>query len=180
MQGPLVWAQVPQAVQGQIEAFADADSSGAGEQERIGSQIVGSSQFLLQELILLQREGTGQIVRLGREILTTNEVGGKGVAVGGQILQQSPEKNEVFNATYVAQGRLFFAQPTEPTEEMRIAAELREPANLRKGRTEIGKEAPRGRSIVVYRASPPGQGERLELCLEDLFETGGGRVEPGA
>jgi hypothetical protein len=59
--GPLVWAHLLQAVQRQIEAFADADSAGTREQECIGGQIIGSAQFLLQELILLRRKRTGQV-----------------------------------------------------------------------------------------------------------------------
>jgi hypothetical protein len=65
VQGPLVWAHLLQAVQRQIEAFADADSAGTREQECIGGQIIGSAQFLLQELILLRRKRTGQVEGLG-------------------------------------------------------------------------------------------------------------------
>ena len=48
MQRPLVRADLAQTVQRQIDAFADADSGGAREQERIGRQVVGAAQFLLQ------------------------------------------------------------------------------------------------------------------------------------
>jgi len=41
--------------------LADADSSGAHEQERIRHQIIGSLQFLLQELVLLERKRSGKI-----------------------------------------------------------------------------------------------------------------------
>jgi hypothetical protein len=78
VQGPLVWAHLLQAVQRQIEAFADADSAGTREQECIGGQIIGSAQFLLQELILLRRKRTGQVEGLGREVFLTDEVGRKG------------------------------------------------------------------------------------------------------
>ncbi len=36
MQRPLVLSDLTKAVQSQIEAFADADSGGAGQQERVG------------------------------------------------------------------------------------------------------------------------------------------------
>jgi len=41
---------------------------------------------LLQALILLRRERSGQITRLRREVYATNEIGPKGLAVGGQLL----------------------------------------------------------------------------------------------
>jgi hypothetical protein len=166
----MVWAQLPQAVQGQIETFADADSSGADEQEGVGHKIIGAAQFLLQALILLERKGAGQIAGLWREVLATDEVGLNGVTVGGQILEQPPEINEMVEAGYVAQGWLLFAQRTKPTEEMGIAAELRDSANLWESSTKIGEETACRRSIVVYRVRPQGEGERLDPRLEDLFE----------
>jgi hypothetical protein len=48
VQGPLVGTELPQAIQRQIDALADADSSGAGEQERIGREIVGAAQFVAE------------------------------------------------------------------------------------------------------------------------------------
>jgi hypothetical protein len=54
VQCPLIWSYVPQAVQRQIDAFADTNSRGADDQESIRGQIIGSAQFLLQALILLR------------------------------------------------------------------------------------------------------------------------------
>jgi len=42
LQGPLFGSLLPHAVGCQIDAFADADAGGAGEQEGIGQQIVGA------------------------------------------------------------------------------------------------------------------------------------------
>ena len=78
------------------------------------------------------------------------------------------------DAGHVAQGWLFFAQRTEPTEEMGIAVELRGPANLREGRTEIGEEGAYGRLILNHGARPQGEGECLDLRFEDLLERGWG------
>ena len=83
---PLIRFHLPQAIERQINAFSDADSCGAREQERIRSQVIGSAQFLLQELVLLQRKGFGKIAGRRRKVLRTNEVWRNGVAVGGQIL----------------------------------------------------------------------------------------------
>ena len=46
---------------------------------------------------------------------------------------------------YIAQGWMMLAQRTEPTEEMGIAAELRESPNLMgEGHTETGEEGAYG------------------------------------
>jgi hypothetical protein len=60
MQGPLAGSDLVQTVQGQIEALADADSGGAGEQQGVGRQIVGAAQFLLQELVVLWGKRPGR------------------------------------------------------------------------------------------------------------------------
>jgi hypothetical protein len=91
-------------------AFADTDSSGAEEQESIGGQIIGSAQFLPQELVLVERKRSGQIARLRREVFATDEVRLKGVAAGGPVLQQPPETIEMDGAGSVTQGRSLLAQ----------------------------------------------------------------------
>src|SRR5438876_11036446 len=105
MDRPLVRADLAQAVQRQIDAFADADSGGAREQERVGGQVIGAAQFLLQELIVLRGKRSGQVVRWRRKVLATDEIGSKGVAVGGQILQQAAEIDQKKDAGSVGQGQ---------------------------------------------------------------------------
>jgi len=153
-------------------AFADADPGGADEQESIAGQVVGSAQFLLQALILLRLERSGQITRLRREVFATNEIGPKGMAVGGQIVQQPPETDGVVGAGFVTQRRLLFAQPAEPAEEIGITAELGGLANLWESRAEVSEKVARGTSIMDYRTSPHGQGERLQMRFKDPFEAG--------
>jgi hypothetical protein len=142
----------------------------------MGGEIIASAQFLLQELVLLEGERPGKIVGWWRKVLPPNEIGKKGVTVGGQIVQQAPETNEMMDAGSVAEGRLLFAQAAEPAEEMGITAELRELANLGESSAEIGKESVRGRSISLHRGGPQGEGERLDMACEDLFEAGPGWV----
>ena len=103
-------------------------------------------------------------------------MGKKGVAVGGQIIEQPPEINEMGEASGVAQRRLLFGQRTEPTEEMGVAAQLREPVNLGESGAEMGEEAARRGSIPVHRAGPQGEGERLDLRFKDWFEAGSRRT----
>ena len=49
MQRPLIGPQLPQTVQRQIDALADADPGGASEQQRIGRQVVEAAELLLEQ-----------------------------------------------------------------------------------------------------------------------------------
>jgi|GraSoiStandDraft_13_1057314.scaffolds.fasta_scaffold1140579_1 hypothetical protein len=61
MERPLFGSYLPQTIQRQMDAFAKTDSRSPDEQEGIGVEIIGTEQFLLQELILLRRKGSGKI-----------------------------------------------------------------------------------------------------------------------
>jgi hypothetical protein len=98
MERPLFSSYLPQAVQREVDAFAAADSRGADEQEGIRVEIIDSAQFLLQELILLEGKRSGEIAGCWWEILATNKIGLKEVAVGGELIQQAAETNEVIDA----------------------------------------------------------------------------------
>ena len=52
---------------GQIDAFSDTDSGGASEQQRIGVQVVGAPQFLLQQLIVFRGESVWGDSAVGAE-----------------------------------------------------------------------------------------------------------------
>ena len=174
VQGPLILSQGPQTIRCEVDAFADADSRGTNEPESIRRQTIGSPQFQLQELVLLERKRSGKIARLRWEVFAAEEVGWNGTAVGRQTLQDSPEANEIVEAGCVAQQRILFAQPAEPAEKMRIAAQLREAVNLREGSTEIGKEAAPNVSIFSNGIGPQAEAKRLDMRFEDLFEAGAG------
>jgi hypothetical protein len=47
VEGPLIGGELAETIQGQMDAFADADAGGAGQQEGIGGQVVGAAEFLL-------------------------------------------------------------------------------------------------------------------------------------
>jgi hypothetical protein len=124
-------------------------------------------------LVLLERKRSGKITRLHWEIFAADEVGLDGM-VGRQTMQQSPEANEIVEAGCVAQRWLLLAQPTEPTEKMRIAAQLRKAVNLREGRTEIDEEAAPNVSIFSHGIGPQAEAKSLDMRFEDLFEAGAG------
>src|SRR3989442_1434781 len=100
MQRPLVRSEWPQAVQSQIDAFANADSGGAGQQKGIGRQVIGSAQFLLEELIILWRKRSGQITRARRKVVRQDEARLDGMAVGGQVVQQAAEAEQVVGTSF--------------------------------------------------------------------------------
>jgi hypothetical protein len=109
VQCPLLWAYLPQAVQTEMDAFADADAGAADEQQGVGGEIIAAAQFLLQELVILEGKRSGKIVGWGGKVLLPNEVGKKGVTVSGQVVQQAPQANQVMEAGLIAQGRGWFA-----------------------------------------------------------------------
>ena len=87
VQRSLVLGHLTEAVQSQIEAFADADSGGAGEEQRVGGQIICSAQFPLQELVVFRGQRSGQILGQRRKVLAANQVGREGMSMGRQVLQ---------------------------------------------------------------------------------------------
>jgi hypothetical protein len=53
------------------------------------------------------------------------------MALGGQVVEQSPEANEVYPARAIGQGRILLAEAAKPAKQMGISAELREVEHLR-------------------------------------------------
>ena len=108
-----------------------------------------------------------------REILATKQVRLKGVAVGGQVVQQAPEAVQIDGARWVAQGRLLCAQPAEPAEQVGVAAQLGKPAELREVGVEIAQETMGQVSVEADGGGPQSEGESLDVRFQDLFQGGG-------
>ena len=106
----------------------------------------------------------------GRKVVAADEIWRDGVAVGGQIVQQTTETDQVTSAGLVRQRGILIAQPAEPTKHMGIAAELGRPAYLRKRSVEIGEESVSHATIVSQAVSAQSQGEGLEVRFKDLIE----------
>ena len=140
--------------------------------ERIRRQIIDSPQFLLQELVIVEGKRSGQVVRLRREVFAPDEARLNGMAVDGEVVQQTSEIMQIADASLVGQGRWSLAQRTEPVEEMGIAAQLREAVNPRESGAEMSEEPARGTPIEVYGAGPQGEGKSFDLSFKDLFEAG--------
>jgi len=130
----------------------------------------------LQSLIVFQGKRFGQPSIPRGEVLAANQAGLDGVAVGGQILQQTADVDQVLSAGLVAQWRILFAQATKPAQQMRIAAELRQTAELRKSVMEIAEKTVRRTPVGPQRAGLVSHGEAPDMRFEDLVEVGFGRV----
>jgi hypothetical protein len=93
MEGPLVGTDLMQTIELQIDAFAAADAGKASEQEGVGKQIVGAAQLPLQSSIVGERERSGKILLVGREVFAANQIRLEGMAIGYQVVEQPAEVN---------------------------------------------------------------------------------------
>jgi hypothetical protein len=73
---------VAPTIEWQANAFSNADSGEASQQESIGIQGVGAAQFLLESMIIFRRKRPGEISWESRKILAQNETGLRGDVLG--------------------------------------------------------------------------------------------------
>src|SRR5215469_15967632 len=71
---PPIRADMVEAIIDKIGTFADAHSGVALQQEHIGGQIVAAEEFLLNQLILLGRQGAWQPLRSTWDVLATDQM----------------------------------------------------------------------------------------------------------
>jgi hypothetical protein len=100
-----------------------------------------------------------------REILRKDQPGLEGMAGGSKVVEQAAEKDQVYAASLIGQGRILLAEATEPAEQMGIAAQLGELEHLREIRLKIGEEVMGGCSIVSVRMR-----KNSEAGVKDLRE----------
>jgi hypothetical protein len=120
----LFGSNVTQTVERQVDAFSDTDAGGASQQESIGIQIVCAAQFLLQSPIVFRRQGSGKILWTRRKVFADDETRLEGMALSGQIVEQSTKAEQTLLASMVANRRAQFAKPAKPTQHVGIATEL--------------------------------------------------------
>ena len=96
----------------------------------LGARGVDAADLMLERSIFVWGERCGK-VRAPREILRKNEPGLQGMALGGQVVEQAPEANEVYPACAIGQGRILLAETAKPAKQMGISAEFREVEHLR-------------------------------------------------
>jgi len=87
------------------------------------------------------------------------------VDLPGRVAEQTAKASEINSTRGMRQGWILLAQAANPTEQMRIAAQLREAVEVGKIGLEIGQEAIGGHSVV-----PVGTPEHLNLGSQDLLQ----------
>src|SRR5205085_2179999 len=143
---PAIGANIAKAVIGEIDTFANAHTGMAEQQEDVGRQIVAAEQLLLDELILLRRQGTGKTLRRPRRVLATDQMRQLRKLGGpGKFLKDTSEVRETIDVDRRRQG----AQVGEPAKDMRVAAQLIQRSNIRMILAEINQEVARGATVLT-------------------------------
>ena len=62
------------------------------------------------------------------------------MAADGQSMEKMTQVEQVADARFVAQGRIFLTQIAEPAQQMRVAAELSGPVDVWESSMQIAEE----------------------------------------
>src|ERR1700691_1608545 len=106
---------------------------------------------MLDELILLRRQGTGKTLRRARRVLATDQMrqlgklGGPGKFLPGKFLKDTSEVREPIDVDRRRQG----AQVGEPGKDMRVAAQLTQRSNVGMIFAEINQEVACGATVLT-------------------------------
>jgi hypothetical protein len=167
--GPPIRAGIVEAIVGKINTFPDAHSGVADEQQDIGGQIIATEQFLLNQLILLRRQGAWQPLRSARNVLATDQVGQVGdLRAPGKLFQHAAHKQQ---ACDVDRGhQVLGAQIDKPAENVGIAAQLMERHNSRMLLTKIDQKGAGDGTILTNRRRREGGSQRVNRSLELLHQ----------
>ena len=96
---PQVWTCGAQAVIGEVDAFSDAHSSVAEQEEDISAQIVAAHELLLEDLILVCGKRTGQALWSAWNILAPYQSSKFGKLVcPGQLIADGAQSGESSDA----------------------------------------------------------------------------------
>ena len=171
MQCPLLGPQMTLTIEWQVDAFSNADSSDASQQESIGIEVVCSAQFILKPFIIFWRQRPGEILGTNREIFADNQARLEAMALRGQVVEQTTKTEQALLARVVADRRTQLTKPAEPAQHMGIAAELGESMDLWKGGVKISNEAAGNVLVLDHGEGLQSQRKSLDLCFENLFES---------
>jgi hypothetical protein len=123
MDSPFVRTDAVQAAIRQVDALADAHAGVAKQQEDISAQVVASDQLLLEELILVCGERSGQTLGCARDIFTAQQMSEFNNPVGPrQFAEDGAQSDEAADAGRGGQRRSPHTQARHPSEDVRIAA----------------------------------------------------------
>ena len=96
---------MPQTIEWQVDAFSNADSGDASQQESVGIEVVCPAQFLLKSPIIFRRQGSGEILRTCGKVFADDKTGLEGMALKGQIIEQPAKTEQALLAGMVAHRR---------------------------------------------------------------------------
>jgi hypothetical protein len=101
MERPLSGRERAQAIEGEIDTFADADTSVADEQKNVAGDIVAAQELLLDEAILFRRHWTRKPGIGLRHVIGMEETDqGRKFAKPSQLLQQTAQRENVAGSAY--------------------------------------------------------------------------------
>jgi hypothetical protein len=88
-------------------------------------------------VIVSRRQSSGEIFLTRRKIGADDKTRLDGVTLDGEIIEQATQTDQMVGAGAFVEGWILFTQPTQPAQHMRIAAELRDSADIGKGGAQI-------------------------------------------
>jgi len=139
MQRPLFGPQVTLTIEWQVDAFSNADSGDASQQQSIGIQGISAAQFLLKPFIIFGRQRPWEILRTKGKIFANNETGVEGMALDGQIIKQAAKAEQMLRGYGYAK-----VDPVRITNGTSQAYEDRDGVARGGGRSETRYEDSRG------------------------------------
>jgi hypothetical protein len=107
-----------------VDAFPDANSGKASQQEGVRIQVIFAAEFVLKATVIIRGQRSGEKFRESWKIVADDQTGLEVVALIGQIVQQPAETKQTLSARRVANGRMQLAKPTKEAQHMRIASKL--------------------------------------------------------
>jgi hypothetical protein len=122
---------------------------------------------MLEAQILFRGERSGQVMVANRKVLATNQVRRNGIAAVAYIAQQTTDQGETFLASSITERRPSLAKRAEPTQQMRIAAQLGSLMQAREVGLKISKKATSSVAIFVHGAWSANGGQALNLRFQD-------------
>jgi hypothetical protein len=164
--GPLLIAEIPDAIDIKIQTLSDSHTSGAHKQESGGLDLGRFAELVTQQKVILGREGSGKVLVLDREIPANDEVISWTVSsFVSKVAKTAPQIVDSVGTRTNAQA----AQAGKPLDDMWVTPQLREPADLRVMVAEKPDETTKSELILLDGPRSVGYRQILEVQIEDLL-----------
>ena len=165
---PQVWTCGVQAVIGKVDAFSDAYSGVAEQEEDISAKIVAAHELLLEDLILHCGKRARQALWSAWNILAPYQVSEFDKLVcPGQLIADGAQSGESCDVGCGSQRRSLCTQARHPSQDVGIAVQLFESSNLRVCGAEIDEEATHRDVVLAFGARAECGAEGLDGARED-------------